>query len=68
MILNNGNTTLYGTVSMTPIGSKITLESAKTNRLQPCLLHSSSALLTHTLPFKAAVCADRFVEAEVDKT
>lgn len=26
---------------MTPIGSKITPESAKTNRLQPCLLHSS---------------------------
>lgn len=48
IILNNGNTSLRGTVSMTPIGSKITLESAKTNRLQLCLLHSSSAQLnTH---------------------
>lgn len=52
---------------MTPIGSKITLESAKTNRLQPCLLHSSSAELIHTLPFKATECADRLVEGELDK-
>lgn len=39
--LNNGK------VSMTPIGSNITLESAKSNRLQPCVLHSSPAQLTH---------------------
>lgn len=33
---------------MTPIGSEIILESAKTNMLLPRLLHSSSPLLTLT--------------------
>lgn len=48
IILTNGNMSPRGNVSMTPIGSEIILESAKTNRLLPHLLHSSSPPLTLT--------------------
>ena len=67
IILNNGNTSLRGTVSVTPIGSKITLESAKTNRLQLCLLHSSSAQLnTHCHLRLPSVLTDSW-KREADK-
>lgn len=67
MVLNNGNTGLKGTVSMTPIGSKITLESAKTNRLQPCLLHSSLCTAhTHCHLRLPSVLTD-LLEEEIDK-
>ena len=50
---------------MTPIGSKITLESAKTNRLQPSLLHSSAAQCHLRL---LSVLTDLWTERQIKKS